>query len=157
MGFRKRNNLVDYRQVKKVELDGRSFGSKAEAQGYLYLKAREQAGEIQNIRCQVKFELLPPSKGVRAIDYYVDFVYWDVLEKRDAALEIKGFETDKWKIKLKLYRLFGPMPLKIYKVNWNQLALDEEVTPKRLDPKFADEFKEWILDLPQMDGNLPGI
>lgn len=123
-----KSNFVDYRKVKKVELDGKTFGSKAEAQGYLYLKALEQHGEIQNIRTQVKIELLPGARNER-VDYYVDFVVYDVASKEDQYIEIKGFETDKWKMKLKLWRHFGPGKLKVYKVAWNSLGLAEEVIP----------------------------
>lgn len=131
-GWKSRSNMVDYRKVQKVELDGRSFGSKAEAQGYLYLKSLEQAGEIQNIRCQVKIELLPGARGER-VDYYVDFVVFDVATGVDHYIEVKGFETDKWKMKKKLWKHFGPGLLKIYKVGWGKLALDEEITPKASD------------------------
>lgn len=121
-------NFVDYREVKTVELDGRSFRSKAEAQFYLYLKSLEQNKEIANIRCEVKVNLLPGKRNER-VDYYVDFVVTELPSNEDVYCEVKGFETDKWKIKLKLWRHFGPGRLKIYKVGWNKLELFEEVIP----------------------------
>lgn len=127
--FGGKKNMVNYRQVKKVELDGRSFGSKAESQAYLWLKDLEKLGEITNIRHQVRIELLPGARNER-VDYIVDFVVFDVALCMDIYIEVKGFETDKWKIKLKLWRHFGPGILRVYKVGWGKLGLDEEIHPK---------------------------
>jgi len=124
-----RRGLIDYRNVKRVELDGRSFQSKGEAQGYLWLKADEQAGNISNIRCQTQVALLDGPQNMRVI-YRPDFVVFDHKLQCDVWIEIKGFETDVWKIKLKLWRHFGPGRLRIYKVGWGKLVFDEEVIPK---------------------------
>jgi hypothetical protein len=120
---------VDYRKVERVELDGRSFRSKAESQLYLYLKALEQSGEIRELECEQKVTLLPGARNER-IEYYADFVCFDLKLNEKVWVECKGFETDKWKMKLKLWRHFGPGLLRIYKVGWNRLDLFEEVYPK---------------------------
>lgn len=122
-------NRVDYRQVKRIELDGRSFRSKAEVQMYTDLKARETKGEVSNIRCEVKITLLPGARNER-IDYYLDFVVFDEILKHDRYIEVKGFETDKWKMKVKLWRHFGPGVLEVWKVGWNSLQLAEEIPSK---------------------------
>lgn len=44
---------------KKVEVDGIQFDSKKEANRYLELKLLERSGQIQNLRMQVPFELIP--------------------------------------------------------------------------------------------------
>ena len=124
-----KNNTVDYRKVERVELDGRSFRSKAEAQMYLHLKALEQAGEIENIRCESRVTLLPGPRNMK-VDYYADFVVFDKHHGQDIWVEVKGFETDKWKIKLKLWRHFGPGTLRLYKVGWNKLEMVEEIEPR---------------------------
>lgn len=65
---------------KKVTVLGIEFDSKREARRYLDLKAEESAGVIQNLRLQVKYELLPNQKidgkvVERAVSYVADFVY----------------------------------------------------------------------------------
>lgn len=130
MGFRRKTNWTDYRAVKKVEMDGRTFGSKAESQVYLMLKAQEQAGEIKDIRCQVHIDLLP-RLGQKRMVYIADFVVWDLRMKCDVAVECKGFETEKYLQKKKVYRFTGPMPLRIYKTSWGKIGLEEEIYPDR--------------------------
>lgn len=76
----------------------------------------EQAGEIRDLKRQVKFELIPaqfepdtltktgkPKRGKcieRAVCYYADFVY---TENGETVVEdAKGIRTDTYKIKRKL-------------------------------------------------------
>lgn len=96
---------------------------------YLWLKARLQNGEIENIRCEERVTILD-APGRDKVQYYVDFVVFDKLAGHDIGIEVKGFETDVWMLKLKLFRIFGPFPLHIYKLRRQQLALQEEVIPK---------------------------
>jgi hypothetical protein len=71
-----------YRNV-KVEHHGITFDSKKELKCWLALKALEAAGEIADLRRQVRFELLPPEKlhGEKRTkpgwDYVADFVFTD--------------------------------------------------------------------------------
>lgn len=56
------------------------FDSRKEARRYQELKLLERAGKITDLKCQVKFELIPAQyedgKCVeRAANYYADFVY----------------------------------------------------------------------------------
>jgi hypothetical protein len=64
---------------RKTEVDGIVFDSRKEASWYLDLKFIEQTGLIQNLRRQVKFELIPAQKGEirneRPVYYIADFVY----------------------------------------------------------------------------------
>lgn len=65
---------------KKVEVNGILFDSKREARRYLDLRAMEIAGQIQNLRLQVKYELLPSQRvdgkvAEREVTYVADFVY----------------------------------------------------------------------------------
>lgn len=125
---RRKGNFVDYRQVKKIELDGRSFDSKAESQMYIYLKSLEKSGEVKNIRCQVTLVLLSGPQNMR-VTWRVDFVVFDVKINCDVAVEFKGYEDASYKLKLKIFRHTGTMPLRIYKGGWNKLVLAEEVYP----------------------------
>lgn len=56
------------------------FDSRKEARRYQELKLLERAGKITDLKCQVKFELIPAQyedgKCIeRAATYYADFVY----------------------------------------------------------------------------------
>lgn len=127
-----RSNLIDYRKVQKITLDGFKFDSKAEVQFYLWLKARVQAKEILDIRKQVKVELLPGDRKHR-IDYYVDFAFTIASTNQQEYNEVKGFQAPAWKLKLKLWRHFGPGVLKIYQVGWGgKFTLIETVYPAAL-------------------------
>jgi len=97
------------------------YDSKAEARRGRELEALEAAGEICGLRRQVKFSLIPaqyeyngvylrgPLKGEpkrgklieRECAYYADFVYTDK-DGETIVEDVKGFETDSFKIKKKL-------------------------------------------------------
>ena len=51
-------NSRKYRN-KKVEVDGILFDSKKEANRYMELKLLEKAGEITDLKRQVRYELIP--------------------------------------------------------------------------------------------------
>lgn len=90
---------------KKITIDGETFDSRREAKRWEELKLLERAGEIQDLRRQVKFELIPSQKvngkvAERACTYVADFVY---TENGNTVVEdSKGFRTDTYKIKRKL-------------------------------------------------------
>lgn len=99
MGRSKYNN-------KKIEVDGIIFDSRREANRYKELMLLAQAGEINNIERQKRFELIPKQKDangrvVRACSYVADFVYLDK-EGRQVVEDVKGMRTDVYKIKKKL-------------------------------------------------------
>ena len=89
----------------KVFADGQTFDSKKEYYRYCDLKLLEKAGEIFDIKRQVKFELIPKQQGERAVNYIADFVYKD---KRGNTIveDTKGVRTKEYilKRKLLLYR-----------------------------------------------------
>ena len=90
---------------KNVVVDGIQFDSKREARRYLDLKAMEIAGLIQNLRLQVKYELIPAQRidgkvVERSCDYVADFVYD---QNGEAIVEdTKGHRTKDYIIKRKL-------------------------------------------------------
>lgn len=59
---------------KRATVDGRSFASQAEGARYQALKLLERAGEISNLRCQVRHKLLGYRGGVVGT-YVADFDY----------------------------------------------------------------------------------
>lgn len=105
---------------KKITVDGRTFDSKKEYLRYCELALLEKAGQIENLRCQVKFQLLPSyietyprysektgkrlKDGKRTVEkecsYIADFVY---TENGETVVEdTKGFRTTEYIIKRKL-------------------------------------------------------
>ena len=84
------------------------YDSKAEHDyGEYILRPMEKAGEISNLKKQDSVELIP------GINWKVDFSY--EVDGVKVYEEYKGFETVDYKLKLKLWKLFGPATLKIIK------------------------------------------
>ena len=84
---------------------GNGFDSKKEANRYAELALMQRAGLIQNLRRQVKFELIPAQYKdgkciFRSCSYIADFVY----EKDGETVveDTKGFKTPEYIIKKKL-------------------------------------------------------
>ena len=59
----------------KTTYDGMWFDSKKECERYKQLKVMERAGEISELRCQVRFQLLPKTMEEKAVTYVTDFTY----------------------------------------------------------------------------------
>lgn len=88
-------------------LTGEVLDSRREARRYQELLILQRAGEITDLRRQVKFVLIPAQRGEdgrvieRECSYYADFVYRD----RDGAEiveDAKGYRTETYRIKRKL-------------------------------------------------------
>lgn len=126
MSFPKRNMTAeaDY-GAKRVEHAGRSFASKFEAAVFDLLWLREKAKEIRDLKCQVRVALTDAK-----IIYIPDFGFEYVATGLPGFAEAKGFETDKWRIKLRLWRHYGPGPLEIYRGSHKRVRLDETVIPQ---------------------------
>ena len=129
---------------KRYKLDGINFVSKAEAAYYwFHIKPRYEAGEIQNlefqprIRCQVD--------GVKICDYVADFSYIDRNETGQhgqhgcqVIIEVKGYKTDVYKLKIKLVHALHP-GLKIIVIPSNQLKKDiAQLPPQEGTPGEKD-------------------
>lgn len=98
---------------KKVQVDGKIFDSLKEAMRYNELKMLQDHGKIQDLKCQVKFELQPKFKNEitgkteKSITYIADFVYYDN-EKYEYVIEdVKGFKTEVYKMKRKMMAYKG--------------------------------------------------
>ena len=95
---------------KKVIYDGRKFDSQREADRYCELKPMQRAGKINNLQCQVPFELIPPQYAdvngkkkliERACSYVADFTYYD--EHNNLTVEdAKGMRVEPYITKRKL-------------------------------------------------------
>lgn len=108
--------IIDPKTAKEI-----TFDSEKEAEYYLQLYLREKAGEITDIRRQVKITILDPftdisGKKHRGLYYYADFVFKEVLSKNVGKetgiveeitykihyIDVKGFKTEVYRIKKKL-------------------------------------------------------
>lgn len=99
---------------RKTTVDGIVFDSKKEAARYQDLRLLERAGEIQDLRCQVPFELVPAQRDAkgklveRPVKYLADFVYKDCATGERVVEDVKGYRTDVYKIKRRLMNhLYG--------------------------------------------------
>lgn len=104
--------------------EGHNFASQLEAAVFQILKLREQAGEIKDIQHQDHVYLTEAR-----ICYIPDFKFFDVKYDEYSWAEAKGFETPEWKIKLKLWRHYGPGRLYVYKGSAKRVNLHQEVVP----------------------------
>lgn len=85
----------------------RKFDSKKEGLRYIELKTLQMGGEISELECQKSFELLPTrhygNKTVQGVRYIADFYYYDKALKSYVAEDTKGYPTDVYKLKKKLF------------------------------------------------------
>lgn len=116
-------NTAKYRN-KKYIFDGIEFDSKLEGCRYLFLKDKENQGEIRNLRRQVEFVLIPKQTETvpvqlktkiklvervveKPVIYVADFVYTVVPFDTVVIEDTKGFKTKDYIIKRKLMRWNG--------------------------------------------------
>lgn len=108
--------FVDEAPNKKCSYDGMTFDSKRERDRYCELRLLQMAGKISDLRCQVRFELVPehrepdtlgPRGGRRrgriiekAVVYVADFVYQE--DGKTVVEDAKGHRTEEYIIKRKL-------------------------------------------------------
>ena len=96
----------------KTVVDGITFDSKKEAKRYDELKLMERAGAIKDLQRQVRYELIPAfdvdGKHYRPTSYVADFVYVDTKSGKEVVEDCKGYRTDVYRLKAKLFaRKFG--------------------------------------------------
>ena len=86
-------------------IDGEVFDSQKEARRYRELALLERAGQISDLKRQVRYELIPTQRiGGKVVEkpcvYIADFVY---TENGETVVEdTKGFRTKEYRIKKKL-------------------------------------------------------
>lgn len=91
----------------KVEVDGIKFASKLEAKRYRELKQMEEEGKIRDLILQREFVLIPSfkknGKTYRKTSYFADFCYFDKETSKYMVEDTKGFKTEVYKLKKKLF------------------------------------------------------
>lgn len=93
---------------KKCFFGGRIYDSKLEAKRAWELELMERGGRIRGLERQKPFVLqegFVNNKGekVRAITYVADFCYWDVDEDMMVVEDVKGYATEVYKLKKKMF------------------------------------------------------
>ena len=91
-----------YSNIKTVTADGIKHDSRKEARRWVELTLLQKAGEISDLKRQVKYELIPKQEGERAVNYIADFVYTDNKTGDTVIEDCKGFKTDVYRLKKKL-------------------------------------------------------
>lgn len=121
----KRNEKRKYGNS-KVEgtTPGHWFDSKSEKALHTLLSLRERAGEISALSHHPGTVHLTEAK----IGYRPDFSFIENGETIYA--EMKGFETEPWRIKKKLWTYYGPGRLQIWKQGSGGPILVDTVSPK---------------------------
>lgn len=110
---------------KKVEYDGYTFDSKAEAKYYAYLMQLKSKGSVESFEMQKTYELLPKfkhpktGKAVRAINYKPDFVV-KFADGHVEVIDVKGFETKDFKLKAKMFMHRYEVPLILIKYDYRK-------------------------------------
>jgi len=105
---------------KKTEIDGVVFDSFKEGNRFKELKLLQKYGEINELKLQEPFELIPALRepdsigkrgGIKkgktienAVIYKADFVYFDNKKQRMIVEDSKGFKTKDYIIKRKLMK-----------------------------------------------------
>ena len=108
--------------AKKVEVDGIVFSSKAESSYYKYLLGLLNEGVVESFEMQKPYTLLDKfphpktGKTIRAIKYVPDFevIYTD---GRVEVVDVKGMQTDVFRMKCKLFMFRYQIPLVLVKYN----------------------------------------
>ena len=91
---------------RKTIIGNKIFDSAHEAQRYRELLLLQKAGEIEDLRTQVKYELIPKQYGEdgklieKSVNYYADFVYME--NGKTVVEDAKGCRTKEYIIKRKL-------------------------------------------------------
>lgn len=81
----------------KAEADGLTFASKAERGRWMDLRLMEKAGEVKELKRQIRYPL--EVNGMHICDYIADMVY----EKNGLVVEdVKGYRTEIYRLKKKL-------------------------------------------------------
>lgn len=89
-----------YYKTKKMTFKGKTYDSKFEAGYGAYLESEKTAGRIKSFETHKGIDLI--SNGYKVGTYYIDFVVYH-LDGTTEYVETKGFPTEVWKLKWKIF------------------------------------------------------
>lgn len=107
---------------KKITINGITFDSKLEATRYTELKLLEKNGIIKDLHLQPSYELIPTfkknNKTFKKASYVADFSYYDNELNKTIIEDTKGFKTDVYLLKRKLFEyLYKDLTIREIKAN----------------------------------------
>lgn len=111
-------------KAQRTKIGDRNFASKLEASVYQMLQFRERAGEISDIKCQHRVNL------IGQVFWRVDFSYIDNATNERCFVEAKGFRTADYEIKKKLWPECRAERLEIWGGSYQRPRLMETIIPK---------------------------
>lgn len=108
--------------TRKVTIDGITFDSQSEGRYYQHLLGLMESGVVESFEMQKAYTLLDKfphpktGKTIRAIKYVPDFevIYTD---GRVEVVDVKGMQTDVFRMKCKLFMFRYQIPLVLVKYN----------------------------------------
>ena len=111
--------------AKKIFRQGRWWYSTGEYYRACELQILERVGEISDLKYQVKYEL-----SRARVKGKIDFAY---IENGERIMEdFKGCRTERFKIIVVLWKVYGPCPLRVTKKKGKSYGyLDEEIIPQK--------------------------
>lgn len=131
--YNKGNKGKSKYNAKKIKVGEITFDSKKEANRFIELKILKEQGKITDLILQPEYVLqegfdIPERKGYevknkryRAIKYIADFEYYDVEKNKIVIEDVKGYKTEVYKIKKKLFlKSIAPYIIK-NKVEFNEI------------------------------------
>lgn len=111
--------------AKKTKIGGEAFPSQLEASVWSLLKMAQKTGEIRGLKRYSTVHLTDAK-----ISWKVDFEFYSAITGEKIWAEAKGAEQPDFRIKLKLWRVYGPGELQIWKGTAAKPILVETVIPK---------------------------
>jgi len=110
------------------------FSSKLENKVHEMLLERVASGELSDLRCQHRVDLIYGETHKNRMEWKIDFSAIDNATGNRKFFEAKGFSEDIYKIKLKLFRVIGEGVLEIWKyAKGGSIYLSETVVPSILN------------------------
>ena len=140
----------------KVIIDGHTFDSKAEAKYYEQLKWLKQANQIKDFKLQPRYLLQEAfeknGKKYRRIDYVADFEIHH-LDGSIEVVDVKGMETEAFKLKKKLFEFRYDHSLKVVTLHetygWIELEKLQKLKKKSKKVKPGAKKKAAAVGYPQ--------
>lgn len=114
------------RQTKFGNFKTGGLSSKLEYAVHHLLLKRQAAGEIKDIKLQQPIVLIDGPR-TQKITWKVDFSFVRVSNNQLEYVEAKGFPTDVYKMKLKMFRSNSQAPLEIWGGNYTKPILIERI------------------------------
>lgn len=103
---------------KKVEVQGVKYDSKKEAKITQEILLLEKAGKVRDVVLKPKFDFKIEGETIRyasgrPLTYTADVQYFDIEKDKLIVVDIKGFETDVFKIKRALMKHINLIDIEI--------------------------------------------